>query len=524
MATVTAERRTPPARALGGPWLAGRRGDLLVGGLLVAAFWLFELQVLSLPLPSDMLRYLNWARDFPAVEASHGQLRVGLILPVRAAIELFGYGQAAYYAFPLLTGCLLLVSTYALGVRLFGRWAGAGAAVTLCLYPSVASLLSHPLPDIPATALFVTALAVLAWAPARVDAARRRSALLVVAGLLLGWSYLARETMVLVFPVVALVLGARRRSWPDWFVLMLPLVTVLAGETLLNAVIHGDPLARLAASAGRGGAEVAPEVAATYRDLPRHVYITRLPSLLLDQRFGPAWLLLFGGGLLGGLSRDRGLRLCAAWFLVFWVPMTLLGGVLDPSAPLLRLQLIRYWFPVLPALALAAFGALRLIGVRMRAAAPRISIALARRPALAAVLPWLLVVSIAVLGGARQARDAADNGLAAAEWFRDWVREDGQSVDRIWSDGRSSLVLRVFAHEVAGGPVWNGTFAAYDDVEEPLRSGGENDALVFFSIGTNACPRCRKAAQDVFPDPEAPGPSWRLADRSPDGSVLVYTR
>ena len=49
---------------------------------------------------------------------------------------------------------------------------------------------------------------------------------------------------------------------------------------------------------------------------------------------------------------ERNAGVFAVWILLMWVPLTLLGGVLDPARPKLRLQLLRYWYPVFPAFVL----------------------------------------------------------------------------------------------------------------------------------------------------------------------------
>ena len=92
-------------------------------------------QVRPHPRWNDGIFVLNDARDFPDVPLDHHALRIGNLLPVRAFLELFGYGQVAYYAWPFVTAILLVVAVFALGVVLFDRWTAAAATVLLIFHP-----------------------------------------------------------------------------------------------------------------------------------------------------------------------------------------------------------------------------------------------------------------------------------------------------------------------------------------------------------------------------------------------------
>ena len=94
----------------------------LLGLGLVLLHLVVTFQVRPHPRWNDGIFVLNDARDFPDVPLDHHALRIGNLLPVRAFLELFGYGQVAYYAWPFLTGILLVVAVFALGIVLFDRW------------------------------------------------------------------------------------------------------------------------------------------------------------------------------------------------------------------------------------------------------------------------------------------------------------------------------------------------------------------------------------------------------------------
>ena len=127
-------RRLPP-----------RLTDLAVGLGLVALHLVVTFQVRPHPRWNDGIFVLDDAAAFPDVprQLDHHALRIGNIFPVRAFLEVFGYGQWAYYAWPFLTGILLVVAVFWLGTVLFGRWTGAAATVLLVFHPVLVLSLIH---------------------------------------------------------------------------------------------------------------------------------------------------------------------------------------------------------------------------------------------------------------------------------------------------------------------------------------------------------------------------------------------
>ena len=185
-------------------------------------------QVRPHPRWNDGIFVLDDAAAFPDVprHLDHHALRIGNLLPVRAFLELFGYGQVAYYAWPFLCGILLVVAVFWLGTVLFGRWTAAAAGVLLVFHPVLVDTVIkigqermtswQLLPDIPSTAFFTLGLAVLVTAAQRDGESRRGWWWFVGAGLCFGWAYLVRETVVLVFPVVLVALLGWRLPFRRW--------------------------------------------------------------------------------------------------------------------------------------------------------------------------------------------------------------------------------------------------------------------------------------------------------------------
>ena len=122
---ASADRRT---------FLPGMPTWALLGGVVLVHL-LVAFQVRPAPRWNDGIFVLNDARDFPHVPLDHHALRIGTILPTRLFLEVFGYGQWAYYAWPFLTGIMLVIAVFALGTVLFDRWTGAVAALLLVFHP-----------------------------------------------------------------------------------------------------------------------------------------------------------------------------------------------------------------------------------------------------------------------------------------------------------------------------------------------------------------------------------------------------
>ena len=375
-ATVSepAATRIPPAA-----W----RPPVLLGAVLTLLYGVLLRLDLSVPQPTDHSRYMDAARSFPSAPQNpifdHQYLRIGLTAPTAVVMKVFGYSEVTYHAFPMATALLLFASVYAIGVLWFGRLVGALSAAVLGCVGVIVVGGTELLPDLPATALFTAAVALTI--AVREGLLPWRRIWLVVMGVLMGWSYLTREFIVFVWPLVPVLLWRRVGRW-EWLWGFVPVALTGIGETALNAHLYGDPLARLHAGSGLGDLPSRPAVAATFHDLPLWVYLWRLPQQLARLAEGPGMLLLLALTLAAGVfvvvRRVRGtatiperrVGVFALWVMLLWVPLTLEGGVLNPAHPKLRLQLLRYWYPAVPGVRARRRGRAVAGGPRPAAARP----------------------------------------------------------------------------------------------------------------------------------------------------------
>jgi hypothetical protein len=545
----------------------GHVGRFAVPAVLVAGWLAVALTHLRLPYPSDQLHYMAAGALFPhpieGSELTHQMTRLGLTGPTRLAMTVFGYSQASYYFVPLLASLTLLLSTYAIGAVMFARTVGAGAAAIVLLCTPIFYDSTELLPDLFATALFTAAVA-LAIAVRR-RRLRLGAPVLLAIGLLLVWSYLVREFIVFVWPLVLIALwprlgerpaesaasaeGAedtesperrRGRRWLDLVWLGLPIVVLGAAEAATFWAVYGDPLARVKSVAAHGEGPTPPEIARGFQNKPRWVYVARPWHVLGGTEtvyFPERWILRFllvaavAGAFVWRWRRRLGLLL--AWMALLWVPLALLGGVIDPSSPKLRLQLIRYWFPMFPAFVLAGVAVVWLTAAWLLAGYgagrgkagwgnPERSTGVIARVAAAgpAAAVAVLAGATVVLAGSGVVRDEqAWRGGTEMAAFRSWMEHNGASVRYVWTDGATRHVLRVFQQGPFGGRAWS----AQPRILQPAAAPAPGDMVVLFDPEqTGVCGACGGSIREVLGSPVTPRPNWQQVFAGPEDVLRAY--
>jgi hypothetical protein len=131
--------------------------------------------------------------------------------------------------------------------------------------------------------------------------------------------------------------------------------------------------------------------------------------------------------------------------------LLLLGGFLDPSFSSLRLQLVRYWVPFLPALILGTVGTAHEL-LRLVAAHPAWRGRWLRWPVVATLVLVLVWYPIPVL------RHAVGNPNDKA-WsdLRGYLEEHDRQLPVISTGYRSAQTLLMYSYDPTGGDlVWDG--------------------------------------------------------------------
>jgi hypothetical protein len=505
-------------------------GTFLLGLMIVLAVYA-AVQLTFLKPPSleggDQVDYFQTAANLPDVDATHRHLRLGLLLPVRLAIEIFGYSEAAYYALPLLSGLALAGSTYILARMLFGWGVAVAAALLVTLNPYVLWDSSHLLPDVPGTAAFVGAMASLVGAGLmhrREQADARSALLLALAGFLLGWGYLTRESLLIAFPLALVVFYAYRIPWRRIGWVALGAAPALILEGVWGAINYGDPLIRFTTSASPRAADEG-ELVLDSLDV-----VGQLPSLFLERSGGWVFVALFLGimvyGSVAAIRGDRRFLLLVAWTGGMWLLMTLIGLLpiilTGGESALLRLQKFRYWLPLLPGLVI---GGLAVVNELMRIPLQRDEFV--RPLGLLTLAAFTLVILTVGISSISSSSAFVRNGADAYLQFRDFLRKEGASDSRLYTDFghpeggvSTSDVLPMYTRTTFGSLLWQGQmlalstarFLPVEDIEDGLVV--ERPASLRDLIEHNAL-----TPPAYLLDPPR---SWRPAMISDNGELIVY--
>jgi len=273
--------------------------------------------------------------------------------------------------YPLLLGLSEILLAYLLGSLLWNRWTGILAALAVATLP-LAVLNARVLqPDLPAAVLIGWAV----YGALRSMAARRKQQALVfglAAGLLLGVSWLTKETVVLVLPALAGLLAVHWRENRRRVLLVAGtglggLLAVVAAESAAYHQTRGDALFRFNELA-RNFEQCKENF--FYRESPAHGWTDATYGRVLATRLG--WsgprTLLFGrhsmalgflaccAAVLLWRSRTRRLAVPLAWFILLLLAFNFGSTSVSHYRPLVPSP--HYFYPiVLPGALLLAAGA-----------------------------------------------------------------------------------------------------------------------------------------------------------------------
>jgi 4-amino-4-deoxy-L-arabinose transferase-like glycosyltransferase len=218
-------------------WFRENGADLVnVLFLGAVALLVYTLDLDSVGIGGDAVRKWHFVRqwfygnDFSHAQWDHHMARVGMNAIAYVAQLLLGRGPLVYYVPALFAGVVCVVTTYAVGKRLGGRFVGAAAALLLIVFKPAHTAATQFLPEV-FSAMYAT---VAAYFFLRYDAAegraggsdakgRRRSAWLLATAIALFVGYLAKETTVFFLPgfALAILLKGEKRRFRD--------VTILFG-------------------------------------------------------------------------------------------------------------------------------------------------------------------------------------------------------------------------------------------------------------------------------------------------------
>jgi hypothetical protein len=250
----------------------------------------------------------------------------------------------------------------------------------------------------------------------------------------------SREYVVFLAPMVFLfgwISHWRRR---EWLTVVAVLGLVLVVEVLAMLCLFDDPLARFHALAGFAelGASGASELLTAYGEgATRWTVLVRAPSTFAEFSVGKLLVVSVPVVLMLVVvdAKRRGLwSLPIVWFLSLWLPMILLAGIVDPSAPRIRDNHVRYWFLIVPMLYLALFSAGSVVLRKIPGRGVRI---------VASSLALSVVVGAGFLGLSSIESRTQFRAFEATQWYdvREWLHRNAKDIEVINIDGRMARVI-----------------------------------------------------------------------------------
>lgn len=310
------------------------------------------------------------ARGEPFVGAYDGPavfpLRVGIIHPTAVLFRTFGVHRWTMAGFPFLVSLLGVVLAYGGARHVFGPRAGLIAAGIWSLLPIDAFQASVLAPDLPAAVALGGAVLLVLWLlSAETGSTARWFGGGAVAGLLLGYSWLTKETVAYAAPFFLFLIAWERRRfreiWGLWAGIAVASGAVLVGEAAVYRALTGDWLFHLH------------ETERNYQQYPNAFAVERLDggdggylravvkrlvytgpwAMLLNPRLGYLPLIGAVATIHGLLWRDRRYLLPAIWLASLALMFNFASSSTREYVPLVLFD--RYLYPLLmPASILAA--------------------------------------------------------------------------------------------------------------------------------------------------------------------------
>jgi hypothetical protein len=505
-----------------------RRQDVLTAIGVASVVTLFAFVWRSPIVPTDPYHYVLQTLQFPSDNwVALGLSRYGIFLANLAPAFLFKNAEATYYFWPLVSTALLAAMVYLIARRFWGVVAGLVAVVVLFCNTLVLYNATRFYPDVMAIALvYAAAFAALM---ARDRDFRGRSAIgwLLVTGFFLGWSFEVRETAMLSWPIVMLLLWRRGTVLRAFGVAAITVALWLAIDVGISWFVYGDPLLKAHILIGQNPAgagydpprPAAPAGSAAPVLHTRWEWFLTIPKTALQSRPDGVWMVLSGVvAALAVFARSRPLRVFAVGFIAVYGLNLLAGGVLLPQHPFGSLANSRYWIQYFPAIALVVGG---LTGTAIRWLSSR---PLPRWGRLAAAATVVGVVCAVPVWHAQQfittTEAFAPNGGDALDELRDFAAESDLSADTVWSDSRTLRLLPVYQRPVFGGDkLWTGKGRALTKDADPQ----PGDLVLFYSAhDTAVCIHCNWNVQGWLKEhPQVPA-NWELIFSTQDKNVELY--
>lgn len=470
------------------------------------------------PMLADALDYFSAAWELPDTEPTHRHLRIGLLWPLWALQRVFGYSELAYYFLPWFASAALGFATWWLGRLLFSARVGWVAGLVVMLLPPYAAHISLLLPDYLSAALFVFVVCLLWVANNRREASAGGATwVMFLAGVLLGWSYLVREFIVLFFPAVGAMLLLLRAPPRHWLAFSAGAILMYLLEFAWGWIVYGDPFIRLQSGGAR---ETALEFSTSTSEIVAQ-FITRFTPRSGGWLIGGAAILGLLAMAAGAIRRQRSFAVLAVWGLYGWILFTAIALlpvlILEEGTTYLRMHLFRYWSLILAPVFVAAAAAGFAIYDRRRGAGGHL---LAAAGLLMALMP-LLGAGLGLKQLARHPQ-LVQAGATDYDEFREYIA-NGTLPDVVWMDTGTTVSadksLPMYMRSVSGRTDWWDGEVRYVNSDRTNWLGVSEIQTGYVLFDRTRAERIyNRFTPDYYRFPES---TWEVVFRSSNGRVLV---
>ncbi len=325
---------------------------------LGAAIRIWAFGGLGFGLGSDDAAYVAVAQNLAGGSLPDGQAewfgaRAVFLWPVALVFRIAGADDYRAVAWPLACSLLSIVAAFLVGRQIAGRRPALVAAGLVAVAPLEVMWGTRLRPD----AVMPAFVALAVWAALRARGSGRATWWLAAAGALVGAAWSARETAVVMLPVIVLAAWpALRGAWRRWGALAAGLVAVPLAEVVVFA-FDGRPLWPLTTTAGAGSFRSPIEgwEATT-------AYLAQMVTGVLDPR-SPLFLILpvvLIAGAVAIVRRDRAAVLPAAWLAWGFIYLEI-GTLVSVDKPVRFLTLLTVPTALLIAIALDGRASLLMV-------------------------------------------------------------------------------------------------------------------------------------------------------------------
>lgn len=439
----------------------GWRWDLVALAVVVGGYLLAQWLLFAGPEIYDPTFYVHEAVHWPGIHpANYWVIRSGLMVIVTVFEKLFGSSPATLFGVPIAATMVLAGSCYGLMRQFFGnRLVAAAGALAAVLNQDSLLNTAYLFPDPISTAVFVLAMFLLVLArPDGPLSTRWGTVVAGISGFLFGYTYLIREFSPFLAPTVLLALFLSRYTWRRTGVFVVGAVVAFCLELIYGQVIYHDPLIRLHVLTALPPTPLEREqqwapLLANVHNIGESLLV--FPRLLLSWTAG--WLMILLLAVLAvsaAVLRRRPLLLFAGWVGSYWLIMGFIGITHGHGKlPIVEVGNIRYWYAVLPAVAMGGIGGLvELTRTYLPGPAWR-----------TVALPGVAAGLVLVVPNTVEYAHCDVRGIGYSEPQQDWsalgsylASPAGNRLHAIETDRYSGYTLTIYTHSTFGAGRWNG--------------------------------------------------------------------